>query len=1243
MKPIIIFFFGLLSLYGFSQSEDFTVEKTQLTDDHVLVTVTGPFGNYSTWLCKGNVDEVNTAVFKDGDMVINQNDRDHFVENIDLGLLPSDIEYFNRNNENMLVYGGNKLKILDGDTHENIIDEIAIDTKVSLFNGAFMPVSPTRNQITQNSIMHGDTERHFIICAGEGGGLTLIESEEENEFEIADSFIDDNADDKQLLSSSVHHYLNTSFYWALNYWDGTYKVKKYIWNSIEGSYEMDAEIAGGSNEIIELQAWETPGEIRIALLDRVLIVDPVTLNEINTYNDLSIDKFAHAFGHIKGEHKIYNFETNTYHESEEVITMATGGAFDWDNDRVYFTGYFDDEVNPEFRVINYKPGSQVQYYSLDGAMDVVYNSSPDFQTGDARVVAVGNDQIMGFDDNGYEICSSDLDCHYGYRIALDANPTTSPPYDDRIGISVACLNDGLLVQRGGYSCSAPPVTLTAKIVETGISSSLTCFHQDDEEAYFFYNGEGGTNIYYTYHETSTEAVPIAIGDDLSVSVVDCIYNAASNLVLAILHSNCEDGYFQLLEINDGNPVVSTDHYINISPLINYNEYTYCYLQSISQTHYVYRIWKENSIINDEFIQVSYNVNALEINKDDHLIYGICVIDGQNGKVVEIDHPGNNNLSYPIINNYNPVDISHIAGLDKVYIAQYDDKIIEVRNTEFDPLAYITINGNPKTIEYNPYQKQAYIMSEDAGEPGFTRITIIDCMTDQVLKEELIRKSDGFIYDTINDQLYLHTNCPYTNENGEFEYNIKALNAFNDEFSNQVNTNLYTYSDIFLSKDRTVPSKPSFDYANNYIYVGNYGASAATKIKAYEEEFTYRPGWNWLSFPRLERYMDEYFNSVNLLSRNSPFPDDELSLEYRLPGDPPVFIYKNWEQELLWYGVLDEISSSLGYKLYLDNSSPLYSLRLEGAKLDYDTKIDLVEGENWVGYFLDESYYPEQCLPPDLWEVLDQIKTQYWTMTKKPFSDPPWFIEGKKTPFRYGDLLILKTNHVYQNFQWQQAGDPQEDSELPQSSFFTFEEQADYIPFYVETDSTSDIQEIAVLADGEVKGAAVREPGDTLVEVNGYLQGVAPGALIEFETWNGTKSSPVKKDGYVVIDHYKALREKRNIYAGEKASYHHVSLKSQEIYELPPDISLLSCKPNPFKQEIEFSFRMNYENHISLEIYDMGGNIIKTIIQGKYPEGNYSFSWQGKNEAGNKIKPGVYFYKLNTNNGTVLTDKLVLIK
>jgi len=219
----------------------------------------------------------------------------------------------------------------------------------------------------------------------------------------------------------------------------------------------------------------------------------------------------------------------------------------------------------------------------------------------------------------------------------------------------------------------------------------------------------------------------------------------------------------------------------------------------------------------------------------------------------------------------------------------------------------------------------------------------------------------------------------------------------------------------------------------------------------------------------------------------------------------------------------------------------------------------------------------------------------------------------------------------------------DDIEIPETSYYTYEEQADYLPFYVETDSLTDIQEIAVLADGEVKGAAVRLPGDTLTEVNGYFEGVAPGAVIEFETWNGYKSEPVDRNGYIVIDHKRKVREKRTIYTGEKSGFYHVSLKTNEVYELPPEIGIVTCKPNPFRQSVEFSFRLSRESNIRIDVMDINGNVIKTVINGFYPEGLYNFTWQGDNESGNRPMPGVYFYRVMSGNEVVQTDKLVMIK
>ncbi|HPE54776.1 MAG TPA: T9SS type A sorting domain-containing protein [Bacteroidales bacterium] len=1250
-KLSFLYIWLILALHAFTQLPEGSYDLTQLEGNYVLVTITGPVENYATFICKGTIDQVKAAVFKAGEQTIDQNSRDNLEETIDLGLLPYDIKYFNGNNENMIVSGGNKLTILDGDTHSTIKAEFEADTKVSLHNMAFMPVSPYRNQIVVNQRLDGNSDRFFIICAWEGGGLKVIESEEDDSFVDFQNFYDD--EESQLLSSSVHHYCDTSFFWVLNYWNGACKVKKYSWDKDNHLYFYDTEneFELTNNEIIDFQTRLTPGPLRIALLDMVLELDPITLQQTDQYDDLIVDKFEHIYAHIKGEHEIYNFETESTYYNEDIITFATSGCYDWDNARVYFTGYCDKELDPDFRVINYKPNDSFLFYPLDGAMDVQYNNSQVLEPGDGRVLAVGNNQIIAFDDDGLKNCPtgndfSQLDCHFGYRIAFDANPTTPPPYDERIGITVACLIDGVLVQRKGYDCSTPPDSET--IIETGISSSASCFHEDENTAYFFYNGDGGSNIYYSWDETNDVATISKIDEDvdLSESVVDCIYNKESNLVLASIQSQC-DGYTRFLEIVDGNEVVSEEMFDNIGRFINFNNYVYCYSNIVSPTpkNYVYRIWQSNETVNKQSVQVYNEVNSMNINEEDNLVYGTFVYSSPNGNGMAFEMNANlSNLVTHLLERNDPVDICYIAGLDKIYIAQYNDAVIEVYNSSFVHQSDININGHPKAIEYNAYQREAWVISDNIdNDNGYTHLSIIDCEKDQVIEEKLIRRSDGYTYDAINDQLYLHTNYPYVNDDGDFAYNIKALNGFNNEFSNKINTNLIAYNDIYLRKERTVTARPSINHNDNYIYVGNYGSATATKIKAYDETFTYRPGWNWLSIPRLSRYHDTPFESIPILERIKPWTMEYLFMEYYQPLTGFLNISYNPLQGWNTAGLLINLKSSYGYKLLYENNVPDFKLRLEGAKLDYDTEINLVEGENWVGYYLDENYYPEQCIPAALWDKLVQIKTQYWSMTKKPFSDPPWFIQGTITPFRYGDLVILKTDSEYPGFQWQQAGDGEEPSEMPAAAYYSFEEQADYLPIYVETDSTTDIAEIAVLANGEVRGAAVRQTGDTLVEVNAYLEGVPTGTVLEFETWNGYKSKAAERGTYVVIDHYRKVREKRNLYTGEKATFYHVSLKSNETYSVAPEIGPVTCKPNPFTNKVEFSFRLNQEGNVQIDIFDLQGNPVKTVIKGHYPEGIYKFTWQGNNESGKRIKPGVYFYKVNVGNKVVQSDKLVMIK
>jgi flagellar hook assembly protein FlgD len=62
----------------------------------------------------------------------------------------------------------------------------------------------------------------------------------------------------------------------------------------------------------------------------------------------------------------------------------------------------------------------------------------------------------------------------------------------------------------------------------------------------------------------------------------------------------------------------------------------------------------------------------------------------------------------------------------------------------------------------------------------------------------------------------------------------------------------------------------------------------------------------------------------------------------------------------------------------------------------------------------------------------------------------------------------------------------------------------------------------------------------------------------------------------------------------------------------------------------------------VEIYDISGKKINTLLGGELPGGYYNTTWNGDNNIGSKVNKGVYFYRIRTVNGIVITDKIVVL-
>jgi len=90
-------------------------------------------------------------------------------------------------------------------------------------------------------------------------------------------------------------------------------------------------------------------------------------------------------------------------------------------------------------------------------------------------------------------------------------------------------------------------------------------------------------------------------------------------------------------------------------------------------------------------------------------------------------------------------------------------------------------------------------------------------------------------------------------------------------------------------------------------------------------------------------------------------------------------------------------------------------------------------------------------------------------------------------------------------------------------------------------------------------------------------------------------------------------------------------------------SLSQNYPNPFNPQTTISFSLREKSHVSLKIYNVAGALVKTLVNDvRAPGVSYKQQWDGRNNAGQSVSSGVYFYKLVSKNFTQ-TKKMVLLK
>ena len=98
--------------------------------------------------------------------------------------------------------------------------------------------------------------------------------------------------------------------------------------------------------------------------------------------------------------------------------------------------------------------------------------------------------------------------------------------------------------------------------------------------------------------------------------------------------------------------------------------------------------------------------------------------------------------------------------------------------------------------------------------------------------------------------------------------------------------------------------------------------------------------------------------------------------------------------------------------------------------------------------------------------------------------------------------------------------------------------------------------------------------------------------------------------------------------------------------IPQESALLPNYPNPFNPETWIPYRLSHASDVDITIYDTRGMVVRRLdlghqMAGYYTDRTKAAYWNGRNESGESVASGIYFYQLRAGDYTALRRMVIL--
>jgi nitrous oxidase accessory protein NosD len=426
-----------------------------------------------------------------------------------------------------------------------------------------------------------------------------------------------------------------------------------------------------------------------------------------------------------------------------------------------------------------------------------------------------------------------------------------------------------------------------------------------------------------------------------------------------------------------------------------------------------------------------------------------------------------------------------------------------------------------------------------------------------------------------------------------------------------------------------PTDMGWNYHAHDVYTWQYGGSVVRYI--------------WRCFPRLPFTPPVTSNTGQGIEVDEawefwdPIPDG-LTAWYANEGTVHEIGSYNAGTDIWSWTYSRDIYSARGYKLDKDDEES--SLMFSRGLLCEDTT-ELTTTANttaWLGYFLEASQKVLDAFPQDVINDAIKIWTSSWCISRATTVDP-WSGTPNSCYIHYTDAVLISTVNQNHTFTWETPGRDNEVIYRLPAEHFTFDEDIEYFPVYVEFAENDIPEEVAIFIDGTCHGAEV--VNGTVCQICSHILQEEPGQEIEFRFWNDERSEIKRIRNYSIESGDSGIYESGKLLTGSAGIHYKVSFRDN-VDEINPVKYNLICYPNPFNPEMRISFSLEETQNVKLDIFNLRGQKVKSLVDETFRPDSYDIIWEGDDSSDRKVSSGVYYVRLQVGDEMV-NRKVILLK